>query len=118
MIGDGDLRTVHVDGVGPVCFAQSIQDAPQRSDPLGADGELDLRDHSGPGQLPGEVTGVGAQPDPPGPRRSRQPGQRLTQQLHGMAAGLLVAGHPLRGSTVAVSAQVTTCGARSAGPGG
>ena len=52
VIGDGDLRTVHVDGVGPVCFAQSIQDAPQRSDPLGADGELDLRNHGGRASCP------------------------------------------------------------------
>jgi hypothetical protein len=45
----------------------------------------------------GEVAGVGAQPDPPGPRRGRQRGQRPAQQLGGVAAGVLVAGQQVRG---------------------
>jgi hypothetical protein len=48
-----------------------LEDPPQWSDALGADGELDIGEQSGPGQLAGEVAGVRAQQDPPGPRPRR-----------------------------------------------
>jgi hypothetical protein len=71
VLGHGDLRVVHVDRVGPVVLTDAAQDPPQWSDALGADGELDIGEQSGPGQLAGEVAGVRAQQDPPGPRPCR-----------------------------------------------
>ena len=75
----------------------AVEQPPQRRDPPGADGELDVGEQGGAGQLSGEVAGVGAQPDPPGPRRGRQRGQRPAQQRGGVTAGILVPGQQVRG---------------------
>lgn len=77
--GDGDLRAIHVDRVGPLGLSQAVEQSPQ------------------PGQRPDEVAGVGARPDPSGPRRGRERGQRPGQQLGGMTAGVLVTGNQVRG---------------------
>jgi len=95
--GDRDLRAVHVDRLGPGLLGETVEDPPQGCDALGADGELDTGAVRGPGQRPGEVAGVGAQPDPPAPRRGRQRPQRPGQQVGGVRAGVLVAGHQVRG---------------------
>ncbi|MCA1703797.1 MAG: hypothetical protein LC808_11250 [Actinobacteria bacterium] len=68
VVGHRDLRAVHVDRVSPVILGDTGQDPPQRGDALGADRELHTGHQGGAGQLPGEVAGVGAQQDPPGPR--------------------------------------------------
>jgi hypothetical protein len=90
--GDGDLRAGHVDRVGPVRLGQPVEQQPQRRDPPRADRELDVGEQRGAGQLPSEVAGVGAQPDPPGPGGGGQCRERATQQFGGVAAGILIAG--------------------------
>jgi hypothetical protein len=96
VVGDGDLRAVHVGRVGPVGLGQAVEQPPQRGDAFGADGELDIGEVRRAGQLTGEVPGVGAQPHPPGPRRGWQRAQRASQQPRGVAAGVLVTGHQIR----------------------
>ena len=96
VLGDGDLRAVHVDRVGPVVLGDTAQDPPQWGDAFGADGELDIGEQRGPGQLPGEVAGVGAQPHPPGAGLGRERRECPVQQLGGVSAGVLVTGHQVR----------------------
>ncbi|MGH3784567.1 MAG: hypothetical protein ACRDRO_29110, partial [Pseudonocardiaceae bacterium] len=67
VVSDRDLRAGHVARVGPLRFCQAREQSPQGRDALGADGELDTGQVRGPGQRPGEVAGVGGQPDPPDP---------------------------------------------------
>jgi len=59
-----------------IASVQSVSATPLRirhsgAMPLGADGELDPGQQRGPGRLGGEVAGVRAQQDPPGPGRAR-----------------------------------------------
>jgi len=59
------LRTIRVDRVDPALFGHTLEQPAQRSDPAGVDGELDLRQQRGSGELPGEVASVGAPQDRP-----------------------------------------------------
>jgi hypothetical protein len=77
--------------------------------PAGADRERDLLLMGGAGQLPGEVPGVAAQRQPPGPRRRGQAGQRAAQQPGAVARGSSVPSPRSAASTTSASAQVATC---------
>ena len=96
VLGDSDLRTVHLGGRDPITLAQAIEDPPQRGDPPRADGEPHPSQVRGAGQLSGEVTSVRAQPDLSGSRGTGQRHQRAPQQLRGLARGVLITGHQIR----------------------
>ncbi len=66
----------------PVVVGEAGQQPPQRRDPPGADREADVLAVGGPGELPGEVPGVGAHGHPPRlPCPFRQACQRAAQQV-------------------------------------
>ena len=71
---DSDLRGVHPDSVVPVILGDTIQQPPQRGDPPGADREINVLIAGGPGQRPGEISGIRAQRDPPALARGRGQG--------------------------------------------
>ena len=110
VLGDGDLRAVHVDRVGPVGLGDTAQDPPQRGDAFGADGELDTGEQRGPGQFTGEVASISAQPHPSGAGPGGQRRQRPAQQLGGVPAGSSLPAIRSAANVVTVSAQVATCG--------
>jgi len=94
VVSDGDLRPGHLDRLGPVGFGDAGQGAPQRGDPLGADGEVHPLPVRGHREIGGEVPGIRAQRDPPHP--AGQPGQRPTQQPRRLGAGVLITREQIR----------------------
>ena len=94
VVSDGDLRPGHLDRLGPVGFGDAGQGAPQRGDPLGADGEahpLPVRGHR---KIDREVPGIRAQRDPPDP--AGQAGQRPAQQPGRLGSGVLITREQIR----------------------
>jgi hypothetical protein len=110
VLGDGDLRTVHLARLDPVALAQALEDPPQRGDAPRADGEPDLGEVRSAGQLSREVAGIRAKPKHRGPRRGGQRLQGPAQQLRGGRAGIPSPAIKSAASTVPVSAQDATCG--------
>ena len=118
VVGDGDLGAGHVDRVGPVGIGDAVQQPPQRGDPPGPDGELDPGEQGGAGQLPGEVAGIGAHPDPPARAGAGSAASDRRNSAGASGRGSSFPASRSAASTVAVSAQVATCGRRPVGPGG
>ena len=60
VVGHRDLGGGHVERVSPVRLGHAVEQPLQRGDPPRPDGELDIGEQGGAGQLPGEVARVGA----------------------------------------------------------
>jgi hypothetical protein len=94
VVGDGELRTGHVQSIDPVGVADAGQGAPQRGDPLSADSKthpLPVRRHR---KIDREIPGVRAQRHPGYP--AGQPGQRPAQQPRHLRAGIPITREQIR----------------------
>ena len=110
VVGDRDLRAGHVDRVGPAVGGYGVEQPPQRSDPPGPDRELDIVEQGGAGELPGEVAGVSALPDPPVRAAAGSAAGARPSNATAVPGGSSRPPPRSAATTTEASAQVATCG--------